>query len=179
MIDTRQIHNLALIGFMGAGKSSVGHLVAERLRFDFLDTDEQIESQAGKPITEIFVQEGEPAFRERERRILQQLGSRTRTVIATGGGLPANDENLASLQAHSLVVYLWASPEKLWDRVRYQAHRPLLHNADPLARIRDLLSARDAFYRQADVLVNTEVRSVMEVAQQVIGQFRLATSDRR
>ncbi len=178
MIETRPIHNLALIGFMGAGKSSVGHAVADRLRFDFLDTDELIESQAGKSIAELFAEAGEPAFRERERQVVQQLSQRTRTVIATGGGLPASAQNLADLRAHSLVVYLWASPEMLWERVRFQAHRPLLHDPDPLARIRTLLTARDPFYRQADVLVNTERRAVIEVAQHVISQFRLAVSDR-
>lgn len=164
---------------MGAGKSCVGHVAAERLRFDFLDTDELIESQTGKPITDLFAQAGEPAFRAYERQTVQQLGRRTRTVIATGGGLPADAQNLADLQTHSLVVYLWASPELLWERVRFQAHRPLLHDPEPLTRIRTLLSARDPFYRQADVLVNTERRSVVEVAQHVISQFRLATSDHR
>ncbi len=179
MIDTRHIRNLALIGFMGAGKSCVGRLAAERLHFDFLDTDESIEAQVGKSITSIFAQEGEPAFREYERQIVLQLNQRKGTVIATGGGLPVNPLNLADLKAHALVVYLWASPQSLWERVRRQRHRPLLQDPDPLANIQRLLSARDPFYRQADVLVNSERRSVMEVTQQVISQFRLAVSDRR
>jgi len=86
----RNIVNLALIGFMGTGKSSVGRLVAEQLRFDFLDTDELIESRAKKSILEIFAQSGEPAFRELEHRLITELATRTRTVIATGGGVPVN-----------------------------------------------------------------------------------------
>jgi len=177
--DPRPIRNLALIGLMGAGKTSVGRWVAERLHFSLLDTDALIEERVGKPIAQIFAEEGEPAFREYERRVVEELGHLTDTVISTGGGLPTQEPNLASLKTHSLVVYLWASPEKLWERVRGQKHRPLLHDADPLEKLRRLLAARDPFYRQADILVNTEWRSVAEVAQHVINQFRMAVADRR
>jgi len=174
MLATRTIHNLALIGFMGTGKSSVGRLVADMLRFTFLDTDHVIEARAGKSIREIFDQNGEPAFRELERRVVEELTRRKTTVISTGGGLPADPANLASLKTHALVVCLWASPESIFQRVRGQSHRPLLNEADPLARIRRLLEERAPCYRQADVLVNTELRSLREVAGQVIHQFRLA-----
>ena len=134
MSTARKIQNIALIGFMGTGKSSVGQLAATQLHFTFLDTDHVIEARAGKTISEIFAEQGEPAFRELERKILGELVARKRTVISTGGGLPANPENLASLKTHSLVVCLWASPEKIWERVRNQTHRPLLKEADPLAK---------------------------------------------
>lgn len=174
MTNARHIHNIALIGFMGTGKSSVGHLVADQLHFTFLDTDHVIEARVSKPIADIFAQDGEPAFRELERRIVGELEHRHKTVISTGGGLAANDANLASLKSHALVVCLWASPEKIFERVRNQAHRPLLNEPDPLAKIRSLLTARDVYYRQADVLVNTELRSIRDVAQQVIHQFHMA-----
>ena len=173
MPNGRHIANIALIGFMGVGKSSVGHLVAEQLHFHYLDTDEVIQSRAGRSITEIFARDGEPAFRHLESALVTELAVRTKTVISTGGGLPINPENLASLKAHALVVCLWASPEKIWERVRHQTHRPLLHDPDPQQKIRDLLAAREPFYKQADVLLNTELRSVREVAQQVVHQFRL------
>lgn len=179
MDATRRISNLALTGFMGTGKSSVGRLVADQLRFTFLDTDDVLVSRAGKPITEIFAQEGEAAFRQKECALVQELALRTRTVIATGGGLPVNPANLASLKTHALVMCLWASPEKIWERVRGQNHRPLLNDPDALAKLRALLEAREPFYRQADVLVNTEMRSLREVAHQVIHQYRLATSTHR
>lgn len=172
MSTSRQIHNIALIGFMGTGKSSVGHLVATHLHFTFLDTDHVIEARAGKTISDIFSQEGEPAFRELEKKIVGELVSRKKTVISTGGGLPTNPANLASLKIHSLVVCLWASPEKIWERVRNQTHRPLLNEADPLAKIHRLLEERAPYYRQADVLLNTEMRSLKDVAQQVIHQFQ-------
>ena len=169
----RQIQNIALIGFMGTGKSSVGQLVAAHLHFTFLDTDHVIEARAGKSISEIFAQQGEQIFRELERKIVGELVTRKRTVISTGGGLPANPDNLASLKTHSLVVCLWASPEKIWERVRTQTHRPLLNEPDPLAKIRSLLEEREPYYRQADVLLNTELRSLKDVALQVIHQFHM------
>lgn len=179
MMAQRQIHNLALTGFMGAGKSSVGRLVAGQLRFDFVDTDELVERRAGKSITRIFAEEGEPAFREFERQIVCELAARRRTVIATGGGLGANAENVASLKQHALVVCLWSTPEGIWSRVRSQQHRPLLmQDGNPLEKIRTLLAARAPFYKLADVLVGTELRSTRNVADHVIHQFHLACAKR-
>ncbi len=174
MTGARSIHNLALIGFMGAGKSSVGRLVAHELRFVYLDTDQVIEARAGKTITAIFQEDGEPVFRQWEERIVQELTRRSKTVISTGGGLPVSDTNLASLKTHALVVCLWASPETICERVSGHEHRPLLNEPDPLEKIRHLLSIREPYYRQADVLVNTEHRSVREVATQVLHQFHMA-----
>lgn len=176
MDSTRTISNLALIGFMGTGKSSVGRLVAELLHYTFLDTDDVIVARAGKSITDIFVQDGEAAFRQKESQLVEELTRRTRTVISTGGGLPVNPANLVSLKTHALVICLWAAPEKIWERVRNQSHRPLLQEGDPVQKIKELLAAREPCYRQADVLVNTEMRSMREVAHQVIHQYRLARS---
>ncbi|HEY2328742.1 MAG TPA: shikimate kinase [Verrucomicrobiae bacterium] len=170
----RHLVNLALIGFMGTGKTSVGRVVAEHMHFEFLDTDEIIQSRTNCSIADIFQKDGEPAFRALERQVVGELAAREKTVIATGGGLPTNPENLAALKTHALVVCLWSSPEKIWERVRYQSHRPLLHDADPQKKIRELLAAREPFYKQADVLINTELRSAREVAQQIELQFKLA-----
>src|SRR5208283_1615549 len=159
---------------MGTGKSCVGRLVAEALHYTFLDTDHVIEARAGKSVNDIFQQDGEPAFREWERRIVGELTRRDKTVIATGGGLPADPANLASLKTHALVICLWASPEAIWERVRGHDHRPLLNESDPLAKVRELLAVREPHYRQADVLVNTEMRSPREVAQHVVHQFHMA-----
>jgi Shikimate kinase len=164
---------------MGTGKSSVGQIVAAALHFTFLDTDQLIEARTGKTVSQIFAEEGEPAFRQLEAEIVRELESRKRHLISTGGGLPANADNLASLKSHALVACLWASPEKIWERVRHQSHRPLLHDPDPLAKIRTLLAAREPFYRQADVLLNTELRSVKEVAQQIVHQFQIAQAQSR
>ena len=116
---------------MGTGKTSVGRLVAEQLHFEYLDTDELIQTQTGRSITEIFTKDGEPAFRALEKKVVEELAGRKNMVIATGGGLPVNPKNLASLKMHALVVSLWSSPEKIWERVRHQSHRPLLHEENP------------------------------------------------
>lgn len=179
MSGARPIYNLALIGFMGTGKSSVGRLAAQLLHFTYLDTDQVIESRAHKSIKEIFQQDGEPAFREWEQRIVEELTRRTKTVISAGGGLPIHAGNLASLKTHALVVCLWASPETIYERVHGHSHRPLLNDPQPLAKIRELLAIREPYYRQADVLVNTERRSVREVAIQVIHQFHMAQAAHR
>jgi len=179
MHSERRIVNLALIGFMGAGKTSVGRLVADQLHLDYLDTDELIQSRTGRTISDIFAKDGEPAFRALEKEVTSELFTREHTLISTGGGLPTKPENLTSLKRHALVVCLWASPEKIWERVKNQTHRPLLQGPDPQQKIRDLLASREQFYRQADVLINTDIRSVREVAQQVAHQFKLAQSERR
>jgi shikimate kinase len=178
MQSDRHLVNIALIGFMGTGKTSVGRLVAEQLHFEYLDTDEVIQASTGRSITEIFTRDGEPAFRALEEKVVEELASRAKTVIATGGGLPVNPNNLARLKTHALVVSLWSSPEKIWERVRHQTHRPLLHDENPQAKIRELLATREPFYKQADVLLNTDLRSLREVAQQVVYQFQLEASGR-
>jgi shikimate kinase len=170
----RTISNLALAGFMGTGKSSVARLACEHLQFDFIDTDEVIQSQTGKSIADIFTQNGEEAFRALERDVVQGLTARRNTVIATGGGLIVPPANLASLKTHALVVCLWASPEVIWERVRAQTHRPLLQMPDPTTRIRQLLQERKPAYLQADVMILTDHRSPREVVQQVLHQFHLA-----
>ncbi len=171
--------NVALVGFMGTGKTSVGRHVAENLGFEFLDTDELIQSHTGRTIADIFAKDGETAFRALEKQIVRELSTRAKTVIATGGGLPTNAGNLAALKSYALVICLWASPEKIWERVRNQSHRPLLHDADPQKKIRELLAVREPFYKQADVLINTDLRSVREAAMQVALQFKLATRVRK
>jgi shikimate kinase len=174
----RRIENIALIGFMGTGKTSVAHALATLLHFQVIDTDDLIERQAHKHIRDIFKDDGEPRFRAYEREVVQKLRDERRLIIATGGGLAANQDNLASLKEHALIVCLWASPEVIWHRVRHQSQRPLLEDPDPLARIRRLLAEREPFYRQAEVLVNTELRSVREVAAQVAHHFKLLRTAR-
>jgi len=161
---------------MGSGKSVVGRLVAGQLDFDFVDTDDLVEAAAGRSISQLFREEGELAFRQRERAVVLALAGRQRTVIATGGGLVTYLDNLALLKQHALVVCLWASAATIYERVRHHHHRPLLQTPDPLGRIRDLLAAREPFYRQADVIIQTECRNPREVAAQVVHQFHTAVS---
>lgn len=167
----REIHNLALIGFMATGKSAVGRIAAQRLGFEFVDTDAIIEKRLNQPITQIFAAKGEPWFRQYESDLVSELATYRRTVIATGGGLGANPANLAQLKTCALVVCLWASPETIWNRAKRNSNRPLLQDPDPLGKIRRLLEARQPVYRQADVLVDAERRPLSRIAQQVVQHY--------
>jgi shikimate kinase len=172
----RHFHNVALVGFMGTGKSTVGHLLATMLNMRFIDTDASIEERLGKRIADIFAAEGEARFRQYEHEMVVQLEAERGCIISTGGGLVVNPANLESLKRHALVVCLWASPEAILARVGHQTHRPLLRGENPLGKIKELLSAREPSYRQADVLLNCEQRSPREVAQHVAHQFRTASA---
>ena len=172
----RHFHNVALVGFMGTGKSTVGQAVAAMLHLRLIDTDALIEERLGRRIADIFAAEGEARFREYERQIVSELETVRGCVISTGGGLVVNPANMESLKKHALVVCLWASPEAILARVGHQTHRPLLRGDNPLGKIKDLLAQREPFYRQADVLLNCEQRSAREVAQHVAHQFRLGAA---
>lgn len=176
MPDQRAMTNLALVGFMGCGKSTVGRQVARELGFEFVDTDQLIEDRAGMPIPEIFATEGEAAFRALEMKVIASLADETGRVIATGGGAVMNPDNFASLKTHALVICLWASADTLHERTRHQTHRPLLQQEDPLGTIRALLEERGPVYKQADVIINTELRPQREVAAQVRHQFQESSS---
>jgi len=172
--NVRTIHNVALVGFMGTGKSTIGRIVAEQMHFGFVDTDDLIEAQLGRTISDIFAKEGEAAFRQCEKHALEGLVQQRNLVIAAGGGLVADPANMASLKAHALVFWLVASPETIWERVQTQTHRPLLQGPDPLGKIRALLAAREASYRQADVFIHTGLRAPREAALQIAHQFNMA-----
>jgi shikimate kinase len=174
MFAMRHFYNVALVGFMGTGKSTVGNALASMLHLRLVDTDVLIEQRAGKRITEIFAADGEARFREYESEVVRELEEMRGCVISTGGGLVVNPANMESLKKHALVVCLWASPESILARVGHQTHRPLLQGADRLEKIKALLAVREPFYRQADVLLNCERRSPREVAQHVAHQFRIA-----
>jgi shikimate kinase len=176
MSPGRPYRNIALIGFMGVGKSTVGALAASLLNFDLIDTDKVIEERSGRRVSEIFASDGEPAFRARESALVVELESARGKVIATGGGLPMTPGNLESLQRHAYVVCLWASVETIYQRVRHQAHRPLLQTPDPAERIRALLAVRSPVYRQADFLLGVDYRSPAESARSIVGAFRQATA---
>lgn len=169
--ERRDFRNLALVGFMGSGKSTVGRLVARQGALEFVDTDEWIELRAHRKISSIFEQDGEPAFRQLEKEAVAELSEQSGLVLATGGGLVCQPGLMELLKQHCLVVCLWASPETIWERVRHQTHRPLLQVPDPRSEIVRLLALREAHYRESDVLVNSGLRSLREVAAQVLHHY--------
>ena len=158
---------VVLVGFMGSGKSSVGRQLARRFGAPFVDVDERIESAAGCRIRDLFVREGEPAFREREKAALRDVLSVKGCVIATGGGAFYDEENRILLRSYAPVVYLEAAVETILERVAGDIGRPLLRGGDREEVVRELLSSRVHGYRTADVTVRTDGRTVEEVAGQV------------
>jgi shikimate kinase len=175
--ETRQFDNIALVGFMGAGKSTVGQMLAQQLHFEFADTDRIIEQREGRKVAEVFATKGEPYFRSVESEVAHEFEGRRGLVISTGGGLVVNPANLEALRRHSLIVCLWASPEVIYERVRNQSHRPLLQAPDPLTKIRELLQSRRSAYMSADVIIGVDYRTPAETARQIASSFRRAASD--
>jgi shikimate kinase/3-dehydroquinate synthase len=176
----RRITNLIITGFSGTGKSLVAIEVALRLNWDFLDTDDEIVKQAGKPIAEIFRQDGEARFRELERETIRKACQQRQTVVAIGGGAIVDPQNYELLAKSGLIVCLEAKPETIYERLFREAAcspetevRPLLANDNPLERIRQLKASRQSHYAKADWTIHTDGLSVNEVAEEVIRASRL------
>ena len=164
--------NVYLVGLMGAGKTTIGRLLARRLKLRFYDSDQEVERRCGVKIPVIFEIEGEAGFRAREQQALAELTALQGIVLATGGGAVIAEENRRRLAATGTVVYLNARPEDLFERVRQDRNRPLLACADPLARLRGLHAERDPLYRAlADVVVDTGTRSVPALARALLGRL--------
>lgn len=160
--------NIVLIGFMGTGKSVVGRALAQRLQRPFVDLDEQIEEEAGRPIRRIFTEEGEPAFRRMERAMVQRVTKAGGQVIAAGGGAVMDDANLAALKRNGWLVWLKAEPDVILQRVGDVGSRPLLNVENPRGRVAELLALRQATYAKADATVETSERSVDQVVDEIM-----------
>ena len=167
-----EFRNIILVGFMGTGKSSTGRAVAERLGRTFLDMDAMIEAEAGKSIPKIFADDGEPHFRSLERKLVQSLAQRTNLVIAPGGGIVLNPDNIADFSRTGLVICLHATPQMILSRVGSDANRPLLQGGDKLQKITDLLAKRQPLYDAIPHRLETDGFTPEAVAEQVIALFR-------
>lgn len=160
--------SLILVGPMGAGKSTIGKLLASILNLPFSDSDRVIEEKTGADIPWIFDMEGEEGFRLRETAVLADLLQDEPMVIATGGGIVMSEENRRLLKGDGVVVYLTASINQLVERTYKDKKRPLLQVDDPEAKIRELIALRDPLYSEvADLVVQTDRRSPKVVAQEI------------
>ena len=162
--------NLALIGARGTGKTSVGRIVADRLGLPFADADAELERRAGRSIAAIFAAEGEPAFRDLEEQVLGELTARDGLVLATGGGVVLREANRRALRRFGLVVWLWAEPDVLAERLRRDVGgRPALTEAGLLGEIAAVLAMRIPLYDEvADTMVDTVGRTPAEVADIIL-----------
>lgn len=166
--------SIALIGFMGTGKTAVGKALAEKLGKEFVELDSLIEQKAEKTIPEIFQQDGEVAFRELEIKVTKEVSEKKNVVIACGGGIVLNKINIDRLSKECLIVYLAASPRVIIKRTSGDENeRPLLKAANRALHIRELLRFRKPFYeRAADITINTSKLDIGSVAEQIIKKVK-------
>jgi len=166
--------NVALIGFMGTGKTAVGEALAKKLGKKFVELDGLIEQKAGKTISDIFQQEGEIAFRELEIEAVKEVSKREKQVIACGGGVVLNKINIDRLREKSIIVYLTASPGVVLKRTSAdEDKRPLLNTPDRARQIRELVKFRRPFYeRAADIKIDTSKLDIDSVVEQIIAKLK-------
>ncbi len=164
--------NLVLVGFMGTGKSAVGRRAARKLDLDFVDMDDLIENRVGKPISELFREEGEVGFRARERALVEELAGEAGRVIATGGGVVLDPRNLLDFERGGVVVCLLAGVETILRRVAAQDHRPLLEQGDKRARVGALLEQRRPLYQAIRHRVDTDHNVLERTVAAVVAIYR-------
>jgi shikimate kinase len=171
--------NIALIGFMGVGKSSVGKLLAERLKMKFKEMDSLIQEYAGKSIDEIFKSQGENGFRKIESEVTAKISGNHKTVISCGGGVVLNPSNIEHLKTNSLIVYLQAKPSTILQRLQQSKEvRPLLAVEDPAKTVDDLMRSRRPLYEQAsDIIIDTSNRTPEDVVNDIMAELIKHESD--
>ncbi len=168
--------NLYLVGFMGTGKTTIGRAVAQRLGFNLLDSDHEIEVKYGKPIAQIFASEGEPVFRQYEREFIENGHPASKQVVACGGGLVVQPGMLELLRSKGVVICLHASIETILRRTAGHRHRPLLNVEDPEVRIRTLYAEREPIYRQSGTVILTDSRPMSDIVNHVMRVYRRETA---
>jgi len=160
--------HLVLVGLPGAGKSTVGRLVAERLQTTFVDIDSILLRKEGKPITMIFAEKGEPAFREMERKEVADALGHEPAVIVPGGGWAAQPGTLDDAKPRGYVIYLKARAELAAGRAAPSGTRPVLMGDDPVVEMRELFKTREPYYAQADATVQTEAKTPEQLAAEIV-----------
>jgi 3-dehydroquinate synthase len=164
-------NNIFLVGLMGAGKTTIGRLLARRLNMAFMDSDHEIEARTGASIPWIFEIEGEPSFRRREADMIRELTAQCGIVLATGGGAVLNPESRALLAERGTVIYLRASVGSILQRTSHDKNRPLLQTADPRRKLEDLTAQREPLYREiADLVIDTGRPNVQSMVQTILDQ---------
>ncbi|MDM7915258.1 MAG: shikimate kinase [Candidatus Eisenbacteria bacterium] len=167
--------NVALIGFMASGKTSVGRALSALTHMPFADVDEQVERREGRSVAEIFAERGEPYFRERESEVLEALCEEEGWILGCGGGTLLDPRNRLRIQARCVAVWLRASSDELLRRLesRPEQTRPLLAGRDPRIVVPGLLQAREGLYGEAALTVETEGRTVASIAEELAIQLGL------
>ncbi|UCE78650.1 MAG: shikimate kinase [Nitrospiraceae bacterium] len=160
--------NIVLTGFMGTGKNAVGRQLAKKLDMRLLDVDAEIEARQNMSIDDIFKTYGEKRFRDIETEMLQYCSEKRNVIIATGGGAVLREENMAHLRKNGIIFCLIASPETIYKRTSRSDKRPLLNVENPMAKIKELLEYRRPFYEKAGIMIDTDKRSPLEIAEEIV-----------
>jgi len=168
----RKRPNIYLIGFMGVGKSAVGRALARALRMDFIDSDQLIEHRAGKSISKIFAEQGEPAFRQMEKEFVESGHADSGNVVSCGGGLPLQPGMKELLSGKGVVICLFARPETIIRRTVGNPKRPLLNVENPEERVRELMEDREPTYLNTGIGISTESRTIPEIVKNIIRVYR-------
>ncbi len=166
--------NIVLTGFMGTGKTAVGRELARILSMKLVDVDTEIEESEQTTINEIFGQFGEPGFREIETAMIKKIAAGMNLIISTGGGAVLKQENMDILRENGVIVCLTASPETILRRTGTSNDRPLLQVENPLDKINQLLNFRRPFYEKADIMIDTENKTPLRIAEEIIEKIKVA-----
>jgi len=164
--------NIVLTGFMGTGKTEVGMELARLLDIKLIDVDAEIERSQKMTIKEIFKQFGEPKFRELETEIIKKISENKNIIISTGGGAALKQENMDIFRKNGIIICLTAAPETILKRTSNNTERPLLQVENPLEKIKELLDFRKPFYEKADVMIDTEGKTPLEIAEEIIERIK-------
>ncbi|MDK4679944.1 shikimate kinase [Kingella negevensis] len=163
------VGNFFLIGLMGAGKTTLGHQLADTLGYSFHDSDQEICERTGVSIPTIFEREGEQGFRLREATVIRDLCQLNNIILATGGGAVLREENQQCLKQSGTVIYLHVQPETLFERIRGDQNRPLIQVEDPLQKLQNLYTQRDPIYRRtAHIILDIELSGSLKTFNQLL-----------
>jgi len=164
--------NVILIGFMGTGKTEIGRELAQLKGLKLIDVDTEIERLEKMSINDIFKYFGEEKFRAVETEMIEKVSREENVIISTGGGAVLKQQNMDTLKKTGIVICLMATPETILKRTGNSDERPLLKVEKPLEKINELLQFRMPYYEQADIMINTEEKSPLQIAEEIIDKIR-------
>ena len=166
--QTTKKPNLFLIGFMGSGTSTIASRLSKNLNLEMIEMDAEIERREGRTINEIFATDGETYFRDTESALVREIDEKGGLIVSCGGGVILRDENIAAMKAHGKIIYLSATPETIYHRVRYSTNRPLLNGHMNVEYIKELMDKRlPRYLAAADHTVETDHKTVATITKEI------------